>query len=166
MGRFLMTKRGLNNVHSEEESSQIQDLNEAIDVGSKKESRKILANLETKIYQSRIPIFYAEKTGNVSVENEVSNLQRTPEEVAEVIQMQQEKIENSVPSKKTLQHNKSGSSIPRKSFGEKQQQNGSEVNLVGGKEDNPSVSLVAGKQQQETSGKRSFSDKRQNKSAS
>ena len=171
MGRFLMTKRGLNNVHSEEASSEIpKDLDEAIDVGSKKESRKILADLETKIYQSRIPTFYAEKTvnetGNVSVENEVSILQRTPEEVAEVIQMQQEKIENSVPRKKTLQHNKSGSSIPRKSFGEKQQQNGSGVNLVGGNEDNPSVSLVASKQQQETSGKRSFSNKRQNKSAS
>ena len=171
MGRFLMTKRGLNNVHSEEASSEIpKDLDEAIDVGSKKESRRILADLETKIYQSRIPTFYAEKTvnetGNVSVENEVSILQRTPEEVAEVIQMQQEKIENSVPRKKTLQHNKSGSSIPRKSFGEKQQQNGSGVKLVGGKEDNPSVSLVASKQQQKTSGKRSFGDKRQNKSAS
>ena len=205
MGRFLMTKRGLNNVLSEEESSQIpSDLNEAIAVESKKEPKR-MAGLETKIYQSRIPTFYAEKTLNeirntvAVLENEESTLEGTPEEVAEVIMITGDILKenkdntngNLIP-KKTLQHNKSGSSIPRKSFGENTSENRgdnqlnksgssipkksfgdntSENRIFMDNQHNKSGSSIPRKSigenpQQSTNGNRSFSENRQNKSAS
>ena len=195
MGRFLMTKRGLKNVRSDEDCSQIpSSVNDAI----KEEPKRRMADLKTKIFQSRIPTFSLEKTVNetrtAGDKIEISFLDGAPEEAAKV-EMQQQKIAKTISigkprddgtkeskanksddfvPKKNLQNQTSGSFIPRKSFGGKPEENKSHENqqntCVRDNQENTNEILIPGKNlgehKENRSKKNSFKENQKDKSGS